>query len=285
MIRNKSFNNGPILYLLATPIGNLKDVSFRLIETLTDCDLVACEDTRNTGFLLNKLNINKPLISLHEHNESSQSDEIINKILNDSLKVCYASDAGYPIISDPGHILVKKCLENGINISIIPGPSAFLSALVGSNIDASHFLFYGFLNAKETQAKKELENLRCFPYSLIFYESPHRIEKTLKLLYKVLGNRVATIVREITKINEEYIYATLEEFSKMDFKTLKGELVIIVEKYYKNEEIIIDETKIKNELNKLLKDGINKSEACQLIITKYKINKKLVYKLISEIEK
>ena len=257
MKRNKAFvDKKDLLYLIATPIGNLNDLTLRAKEIISSCDLVACEDTRNTGFLLAKINVSKPLISVHEHNESSQSEEIIKRIKKEHIKVCYVSDAGYPGISDPGEILVKKCLENDINISVVPGPSAFLNALVGSSIDTSHFLFYGFLDARTSRAEKELTEIKTLPFTLIFYESPHRIKKTIALMLKVLGERNACLVREISKINEEYIYGTLKELNDIDETTLKGEMVIVIDKYVNEENINeISEDELLKTIKEDLKEG------------------------------
>lgn len=287
MKRNKAFvDKKDLLYLIATPIGNLNDLTLRAKEIISSCDLVACEDTRNTGFLLAKINVSKPLISVHEHNESSQSEEIIKRIKKEHIKVCYVSDAGYPGISDPGEILVKKCLENDINISVVPGPSAFLNALVGSSIDTSHFLFYGFLDARTSRAEKELTEIKTLPFTLIFYESPHRIKKTIALMLKVLGERNACLVREISKINEEYIYGTLKELNDIDETTLKGEMVIVIDKYVNEENINeISEDELLKTIKEDLKEGKSKKDITSEMVNNLKINKKIIYKMFSKLEK
>ena len=166
MKRNRSFDNSaPLLYLIATPIGNLKDITYRAIETLTNADIIACEDTRNTKKLLSFYNIDKPTFSLHEHNEKSASSILIEKILNGE-KVVYVSDAGYPLVSDPGFILVSECLKREINVSLIPGPCAFLNALLPSGLDTTHFYFHGFLNPKESLQRKETM------LSIVFFSYP-----------------------------------------------------------------------------------------------------------------
>ena len=229
MNKIKSFDNShPLLYLIATPIGNLGEFSPRALEVINEMDFIACEDTRNTKDLLQKFNINKRLVSLREHNEVEMSNFVINEIKNGN-KVAYVSDAGYPAISDPGNILVKLANQNDIAISVVSGSSAFINALVSSNLNTDHFYFYGFLPAKEGDAKKELENIKLIKDTVIFYESPHRIESTLNLLYQELGDRKAVLHRELTKINEEKIYGTLSELVTLDFSLIKGELVIVVE--------------------------------------------------------
>ena len=278
MKRNKNFvDKRPVLYLISTPIGNLGEFSQRAIDTIKECDVVMAEDTRNTSGLLLKFNISKPCYSLREHNEKQMSAYVI-KELKEGHKVVYMSDAGYPAISDPGCILVKECLANDIGVSVINGSSAFLTALCASGLDTSHFHFYGFLSAKASAATKELEALKNNPETLIFYESPHRIKETLELLYKVLGNREACIARELTKINEEYIYGKLEEFLDIDESTLKGEMVIVIEGNNEIKDINLDEI---NDAIKLLKEkGLSNRDIIEIITKIYKINKNKVSDLL-----
>lgn len=281
MRRNKSFSNeNPVLYLVATPIGNLKEITTRALENLNDADLIAAEDTRNTKSLLAKYDIHKPLFSLREHNESEGSEHIINLILNEGKKVVYVSDAGYPGISDPGSILVKKCIENDINVSTISGSCAFINALVASGLPTNHFYFHGFLNPKESQASVELKALAKREETLIFYESPHRIIETIRVLHKNLGNREAVIARELTKLNEEYIRGNLEELINLDPTTLKGEMVVIVEGIKDSQEI--DEEEIKTRVNYFIKKGLSKKDAVQLTSEILNLNKNLVYKIALE---
>lgn len=218
----------PLLYLVATPIGNLSEFSPRAIETLKTMDYVACEDTRNTGLLLQHFSIRVPLISCHEHNEETAADKILS-LLKDGKKIAYASDAGYPVISDPGARLARRVLEAGYKVSVINGPSACLCALVGSGLPADHFYFYGFLDSKPSARKKELSRLVSFPDTMIFYEAPHRIKATLKDMVNTFGqDREATLCRELTKTHEEYLRGTLGELASVDAETLLGEMVIVV---------------------------------------------------------
>ena len=262
MKKIKSFDNShPLLYLIATPIGNLGEFSSRAIDVINEMDFIACEDTRNTKDLLQKFNINKRLVSLREHNEVEMSSYVINEIKN-GKKVAYVSDAGYPAISDPGNILVKLANENDIAISVVSGSSAFINALVSSNLDTDHFYFYGFLPAKEGEAKKELENIKLIKDTVIFYESPHRIEATINLLLKELGDRKAVLHRELTKINEEKIYGILSELAALDFSLIKGELVIVVEgnkleNTYSDEEIM-------QRVASFVEKGLSKKDAIEL---------------------
>lgn len=273
MRRNKSFSKIPF-YLVATPIGNLSEISPRVIETLSNVDFIACEDSRVTRKLLSYLNLSKPLLSLHEFNEESKSEEIISRI-SQGQKGAYVSDAGYPLISDPGSRLVNALLDNDIYVSVINGPSALLPALIGSGIETNHFYFHGFLDLK-TKAT-ELQYLKDKKETLIFYEAPHRIDKTLAFLYSFLGNRKITLVREITKLHEEYIYGTLEELLTLDFETIKGELVLVIEG--NKEESTQDESMLLSKVDALVKEGYKSKEAIKIVSVLYNTNKNNLYDL------
>ena len=277
MKRNKNFvDNKPLLYLLATPIGNLQELSRRALEILSSADLIACEDTRNTFSLLSHYGLKKNLISLREHNEKAMSQKVVEEILS-GKKVVYVSDAGYPCISDPGSILAKECLANDINVSTISGSSAFINALVSSGLDSDHFYFYGFLSSKDSEAKKELEQLKSFSSTLIFYESPHRIERTIELLNEYFGDRQAVIARELTKKNEEYIRGSLSEFLSIDPPSIIGEIVIVVEG--NNDKVELEEEKIIEHLSLLLNKGMSKKDASEVISKIDGVNKNDVYDL------
>jgi 16S rRNA (cytidine1402-2'-O)-methyltransferase len=217
----------PLLYLIATPIGNLSEFSSRAIEVLKAMDYVACEDTRNSGNLLTHFGIDKALISCHEHNEEEASDKIVSLLLS-GKKVAYMSDAGYPAVSDPGERLVKRCLAAHIKVAVVNGPSASICALAASGLATDHFYFEGFLPSKPSARDKELSELKARRETIVFYESPHRIGETLKALASSLGDREATIARELTKAHEEYIRGTLNELASLDPTTLIGEMVIVV---------------------------------------------------------
>lgn len=277
MKRNKSFDNShPLLYLVSTPIGNLKELSPRALEILNEMDLIAAEDTRNSKQLLANYGIHKDMFSLREHNEIEASKHIID-LLKQNKKVAYMSDAGYPGISDPGYLLVQKAIENDISVSTISGPCAFINALVASGLPTDHFYFYGFLPAKESEAKTILEEMVNRKETLIFYEAPHRIEKTINLFYEVFKNRDAVIARELTKLNEEYIRGPLDELINLDYSTLKGEMVVIIKGNDKVEEI--DEETIINRLNYFLDKGLSKKDSIEIVADEYKINKNIVYKI------
>lgn len=271
-------SNKPLLYLVATPIGNMQEVSPRTIEILSSVDLVACEDTRVTGKLLNLLGIKKDLLSLREHNEVSVSRELIDRI-KDGLNVAYVSDAGYPCISDPGSKLVKICLENEINIAPISGPNAALNALVASGLCEDHFYFHGFLNAKETVRLEELRELAYRKETLIFYEAPHRIKKTLEDLYEIFGDRKACLARELTKKHEEFIRCGLKVMSEIDSETLKGEMVIVVEGSLGEVKPVINDTDVVNMVKSMVESGMSTKDAIKKVSEMTKINKNTVYKL------
>ena len=271
-------SNNPLLYLVATPIGNLQEVSPRTIEVLSSVDLVACEDTRVTGKLLSLLGIKKELISLREHNEVSASQEIVKK-LKLGVKVAYVSDAGYPCISDPGSKLVRICLQNEINVAPISGPNAALNALVASGLCADHFYFHGFLNAKESVRLEELRTLAERKETLIFYEAPHRIKKTLDNLYDILGDRKACIARELTKKHEEFIRGGLKYLSEIDPETLKGEMVIVVEGTTGEEKPIMSDAELVNMVKSMVESGMSTKDAIKKVAEISKMNKNVIYKI------
>lgn len=281
MKRNKSFDqSSPLLYLVATPIGNLGEMSKRALDVLQEMDVVAAEDTRNTHMLLSQYGISKELFSLREHNENEASMHLIS-LMKKGKKVAYVSDAGYPGISDPGYLLVKNAIKEGIAVSTVSGSSAFINALVASGLPTDHFYFYGFLSKKGSEAKTALEQLIKREETLIFYESPHHIEETIKLMNEVFGNREAVIARELTKLNEEYIRGTLDELVGLDFSTLKGEMVVIVSGNNGNDSEITNEAIIKR-LEFCLSKGISKKAAIEIVSDELKQPKNKVYKIAQD---
>ena len=281
MTRNKSFNNGPLLYLVATPIGNLKEISKRALEVFNESDIIAAEDTRNTYSLLANYGIKKELFSLREHNELEASEHLIN-LIKQGKKVAYVSDAGYPGISDPGYLLVQTAIKNDINVSVVSGSSAFLTALVASGLETEHFYFFGFLSKKGNEGKSSLEELKDRRETLIFYESPHHIKKTLELLLEVFGKRKAVIARELTKLNEEYIRGSLEELNQIDEATLKGEMVVLVEGNQSNSDDISDE-RIIERIKYYLDYKIDKKTAIELVKNELNVGKNRIYKLAMDL--
>jgi len=261
------------LFIVATPIGNLNEISSRALEVLKSVDVIACEDTRNTIKLLSHFDIHTKLITYHNFNEKESSKGII-KLLKEGKSIALVSDAGYPLISDPGYELVNDVIDEGFNITTISGPNAALNALVASGLKTNHYLFYGFLNSKSSQAKKELESLKDFPYTIIFYEAPHRIEKTIKLMYEVFGDRKAVIARELTKLHEQYYRDTLDKLTNL--KDLKGEIVILVQGYEKK-DIQISESELFNKIDILINKGYKTKEAVNQISEEYNISKNTIY--------
>lgn len=268
-----SLSDKATLFLVATPIGNLSEVSDRALDTLRNVDVIACEDTRNTIKLLSHFDIHTRMITYHNFNEEESSKGII-KLLQEGNDVALVSDAGYPLISDPGYLLVNEVIENGFNITTISGPNAALNALVASGLETNHYLFYGFLSAKASQAIKEFEQLKNFPYTIIFYEAPHRIEKTLKLMYEVLGDRKACLARELTKLHEQYHRGSLGELCQLH--DLKGEMVLIVEGD-KKEDREVDLEKLLDEVEQLVNGGLKSKQAVNEVSSRYGFSKNVLY--------
>ena len=228
MQRQKSFeNNKPTLYLVATPIGNLSDITYRAVETLKSVNYIFAEDTRVSKTLLMHYDIKTPLDSYHEYNKEEKGNKIL-ELLDKGNSIALISDAGMPIISDPGYNVSRKAIELGYNVVIIPGVSACLSALVVSGINPHPFLFYGFLSSKGQARKKELEELKNKKETLIFYETPHRIEEFLKDALAILGDRKMALCREITKKFEEIVRGNISEVIEI-LPTIKGEMVLVIE--------------------------------------------------------
>ena len=278
MTRSKPFNNTkPVLYLIATPIGNLKEMSPRALEVIAEMDIIAAEDTRNSFSLLNNFVIKKEMFSLREHNEIEASKHLLEKI-KEGKKVAYMSDAGYPGISDPGYLLVQEMIKNDVAVSTVSGSSAFINALVASGLDTKHFFFYGFLPAKDGEAKEEISSLKPRKETIILYEAPHRIMKTLSLLKEGLGDRYVCLARELTKINEEYIRGNLSELLELDESTLKGEMVLIIEG--NKEEQSIDDTQIIARIDYFVKLGLSQKDAINVVAEEFNINKNYVKKLV-----
>ena len=278
MTRSKPFNNTrPVLYLIATPIGNLKEMSPRALEVIAEMDIIAAEDTRNSFSLLNNFGIKKEMFSLREHNEKEASKHLLEKI-KEGKRVAYMSDAGYPGISDPGYLLVQEMIKNDVAVSAVSGSSAFINALVASGLDTKHFFFYGFLPAKDGEAKEEISSLKNRKETIILYEAPHRIMKTLSLLKEGLGDRYVCLARELTKINEEYIRGNLSELLELDESTIKGEIVLIIEG--NKEETAIEDSQIISRVEYFVKLGLSQKDAINVVAEEFNINKNYVKKLV-----
>lgn len=275
MNRLQSFqNNLPTLYVLATPIGNLKEITPRMIETIENCDVLFCEDTRVSGHLLAHLAIKKPLYSAYENIEKQSAEKILS-FLKEGKKVGLMSDAGYPGISDPGQKIIQTVINSSFNVVVVNGPCALISAIVASGFSTDHFYFYGFLQAKESARKKELENLKDFKNTLVFYQSPHKIKSCLENMLAIFGNRQACLCREMSKLYEEYIHGTLEEILSVS-ETLKGEMVLIVEGKKQQEPKGIDESFLLR-IQERIQSGKKTKEAIREIAEEEGVSKNELY--------
>ena len=270
----------PILYLIATPIGNRSEMTPRALEILKGTDYIAAEDTRNSGQLMAYFGIDKPFISCHEHNEEEAGTRIVT-LLQQGKKVCYMSDAGYPCLSDPGQRLVARCLDQGIKVSVTSGPSAAINALTCSGLSSTHFHFEGFLPAKESERIARLNALASNEDTLIFYESPHRIFKTLLSMAATLGDRKAAIARELTKSHEEFIRGTLAELCLLPEESLRGEMVIVIEGASKKKAVLSD-TEIALALREEFDWGRTPKEAIKNVSANNGLPKNKVYEVYLE---
>lgn len=260
------------LYIVPTPIGNLKDLSPRAKDILSSVDYIICEDTRKTLKLLNTYSIKSKLISYYKDIEDKRSNEIINLLLTNN-NLALVSDSGTPLISDPGSILIKKCIQNNIEIFSIPGPSAFLSALVASGFDLDKFIFYGFLK----NPKNELNNIKNFYYTTVLYESPHRIIKTLETINNIMPEYNLCVAKEISKVNEQYYRGNASEILKMNILT-KGEFVIIIESRKKSLQIEDFGLSLPKHLEYYVNQGVTEKEAIKLVARDLNLPKNDIYK-------
>ena len=279
MNRQKSFENGQAtLYLVPTPIGNLSEMSPRAVEVLNSVDVIACEDTRTSGTLLKHFEIHARLIAYHNFNEESSAKGIV-ALLEEGKNVALISDAGYPLINDPGQRVVSDVTEHGFNVVPVSGPSAFLNALVASGLVAQPFLFVGFLPQGNGERKKKLMEYRDYPMTMIFYEAPHRIDRMLESCLEVLGDRKCTLARELTKKHEEFIRGTISEvLSVVD--EIRGEMVIVVEGKQKSQQDELSEEQILSMVNGYLGEGMSTKDAIKATVKATGLSKNVVYDLV-----
>ena len=268
-----------ILYVVATPIGNLEDITFRAINTLKNVDIIAAEDTRHTLKLLNYYEISKHLISYHRHNEEIKSEELINELKN-GKNIALVSDAGTPGICDPGEIVIKKCIQENIKVIPIPGACAFVNALIGSGINTDTFLFLGFLPLNKKNRKQKLEQIKDSTQTVIIYEAPHKLQTTLKDLKVFVENREIVLARELTKIHEEFIRGSIEEIIEKS-ENLKGEMIILIEG---KQEIKMEERQqefkdmsLEEHYELYQKQGLNKKEIIKKIAKDRGVSKNEIY--------
>lgn len=272
MLRNLNYQNSKsTLYLVPTPIGNLEDMTFRAVNILKSVDMVYAEDTRVTKKLLSYYQINQNPISFHEHNELKRNSEVINH-LESGKNIALVSDAGMPLLSDPGLMLVKAVKEQGFNCVALPGANALLPGLLMSGLKTIPFAFIGFLDSKSSKRQVELERIKYYPETLIFYEAIHRIDSTLKDLYEVLGEREFVIAREISKAYEEIISGKLSEHSELG--ELKGELVLIVDGFKNN---FSTDLSIVEQVDFFIDSGLKKTEAMKRVSEMTNIPKNKIY--------
>ena len=264
------------LYLVPTPIGNRDDMSYRMIQTLKEVDLIAAEDTRNTGLLLKHFEIRTPQISFHEHNAMEKIPDILAH-LESGKDVAQVSDAGLPSISDPGHDLVKAAIEREIPVVAVPGPSAGITGLIASGLAPQPHIFYGFLPRKEGQQKAFFQEKRNYPETQIFYESPHRVRATLENMLAVYGDRPVVLVRELTKIYEEYTRGTIAELvAYLEENPLKGECLLIVEGA-SEQETNLEEVDLIKEIDLLVQSGMKKNQAIKQVAKQFGLQKSDLY--------
>lgn len=273
------------LYICPTPIGNLEDMTYRTIRILNEVDLIAAEDTRHSIKLLNHFEISKPLTSYHEHNKDSKGGYLINKLL-EGENIALISDAGMPGISDPGEDIIKQAIEHNINIEVLPGATASITALVGSGLETAKFAFEGFLDRDKKVRRSQLEELKEERRTIIFYESPHRLKDTLKDMLKVLGNRRIAVNREITKKYQEIIREDIETVINIfNEKEVKGEFVLIVEGF-KGEKTVqnsYDDLTEREYVVTLMENGMDKKDAIKAVCKDRKLKKDVVYKQVLDL--
>lgn len=263
-------------YIVPTPIGNMKDMTCRSVEVLKQVDAVFAEDTRVTGILLNNLDIKKKIYQNQKFNEAKASGVAV-ELLKEGKNIAVVTDRGTPLISDPGNVLVSEVIKNGFNVIALPGACAFVPALNMSNINQEKFLFYGFLSSKERQACHELEKLKSINFTIVLYEAPHRLYKTLQNIEKILGNIQISISREITKLHEEVFRGSVREALEI-YKEVKGEIVIVIDNN-KNE---VDYEVSFKEVMDLIKLGVKPNDAVKYVSKKNEVSRNILYSMYEE---
>ena len=271
------------LYLVATPIGNLEDITLRALRVLREVDLVACEDTRHTGRLLQHFGISKPLISYHEHNEQTRAAELAERLVQGE-NIALVSDAGTPGISDPAYRIVTAALERGVAVTPIPGPVALITALVASGLPTDAFLFAGFLPPKQQARRRRLEDLQNARATLVLYEAPHRLRQTLADALAILGDRPAALARELTKLHEEFLRGTLRELvERFEIWEPLGELVLVIAGWRADNAAPVEQGKIAAQIEDLRRAlGLSRNDALKQAALLRGISKNEAYRLLLE---
>ncbi len=274
------------LYIVSTPIGNLSDISSRAIKVLKDADIIACEDSRHTKKLLSHYSVDTRLTSYHEHNEITKSQKLVEE-LKDGKNIALVSDAGTPSISDPGYRIVKLAIKNSIPVVPIPGPSSVISALTVSGLPPDKFTFLGFLPKTKNQIEKLCDQYINEPHTLIFFESPRRIKKSLKFILDILGNREASVCRELTKMHEEIVCGTLNELAEIfnDREDIKGEVTLVIKGYQLDtkDSLNNDLKALSNRLKTLKKLRLSLKDSVKVVCEDYSMPKKVIYEKALEI--
>ena len=269
----KSYDDSPSLYLIPTPIGNLDDITIRALNILKSVDVILCEDTRDTGLPLSKYDIKKRLLSCHEYNEDKIIENVIS-MLKDGYNIGLVTDQGTPIISDPGFLVARGVINAGYNVISLPGATAFVPALTMSGIEPSPFLYYGFLNSKDSKQIKELNDLKNNKHTMIFYESVHRIKNTLNNMLNVFGDRKIAICREISKMYEEVSRGTISELLEI-VDSMKGEFVIVVEG---NKDVVdYSNLDVVDHVKMYVDDGMSEKDAIKLVAKERNVAKSIIY--------
>lgn len=273
----KSYDGSNSLYLIPTPIGNFEDMTLRSIETLKMVDVLFCEDTRITKQMLNRLEISKKLISSNDHNEESTKNLAI-KYLEEGKNIGIVTDRGTPIISDPGYKVVEEVIKKGYNVIPLPGANALIPALISSGVNPSPFMFYGFLNAKKSKREKELENLKKYPVTIIFYEAPHRIIEMLESIRDIFGERRISVSREISKLYEEIYRGTVSEvIEELNSEEIRGEFVVVVEG--SSNEVSFESMSIEEHVNMYIEEGLTEKDAMKKVAKDRNTTKSEIYKI------
>jgi 16S rRNA (cytidine1402-2'-O)-methyltransferase len=265
-----------VLYIVATPIGNLEDITLRAVRVLKEVDVIAAEDTRHTQSLLKRYDIRTPLTSYHEHNERSKADHLVAR-LQRGENIALVSDAGTPVISDPGFRLVKEAVQANLSVVPIPGPSALAAVLSASGLPTDRFAFEGFLPAKKHDRREKLRCLREETRTLVFYEAPHRLKESLYDIQDVLGARAMVLAREVTKLHEEFVRGTVPDVMARLPEEIRGEVTLVVAG--SAGEAAPSEDRLESEIRKLQADGLRVKEIAEVLGAKYRYSKKAIYRM------
>ena len=269
-----------ILYIVATPIGNLEDITLRAIRTLKEADIIAAEDTRHTQILLKHFAIKTPLTSYHEHNERAKTGQLVTR-LERGESIALVSDAGTPAISDPGFRLVVEAVRAGIRVIPIPGASAAIAVLSASGLPTDGFVFTGFLPAKKQERRSKLQELRSQHHSIVAYEAPHRLDESLRDIREILGERRIVLAREVSKVHEEFLRGPVNEvMGQIEQREIRGEITLVIEG--RSGETSTSEEGLRAEIDRLKDDGIRVKEIAEILGEKYGYSKREIYRLALE---